>query len=815
METLFKDVRYAVRMLLKGRMVTVIAILALTLGIGANTAIFSVVNAVLIKPLPYPQPERLVRIQEQSPNFEQMAVSYPNFLDWQREAHSFEHLAVFRYQEFTLTGGQEPERVNGRLVSAAFLATLGIQPALGRDMRPDDDRPGAAPVVLLSHALWQRRCGGNAGVIGQALTINGKDYAIIGVLPASFKFYSRADLFAPIGIQDDPIFKDREFHPGLHVIARLREGVTVEQSRDEMSAIATALEKQFPATNTGQKVALDSMREDLVRDIRFMLMILLGAVALVLLIACANVANLLLARAAARQKEMAIRTALGASRWRIVRQLLTESVLLALTGGGLGLVVAMWGTDALVSMIPDSIPRADDIGIDARVMLFTLLISGLTGALFGLIPAQQASKPDLNETLKEGGRGAAAMRQGMRGVLVVTEVTVALFLLIVAGLLIRSLYAVRNVAPGVNPKNAVTMQIPLSGSTYGTAPRIKGFYDDLLRRLNVSPGVRAAAITADMPFTGEDNEAPFWIGNGPRPAPDDIKWSLMSPVSGGYAAAMGIPLLRGRFISDHDTGNSPLVAVIDEYMARDLFANEDPIGQRLTIPGNTTLPDVPFEIVGVVGHVKHFGLDADAQQKIQHQFYMSFVQVPDPFLTALAASVTLVARTEGDPAAMVGPIKETILGIDKDQAVTAVRTMEQVLADSVSQRRFTMLLLALFAGLALVLASVGIYGVMSYTVAQRTHEIGVRMALGARRGDVLKMVVGQGMQLAGIGLGIGLIAALLLTRFIASLLFGVSATDPLTFVAISGVLGAVALVACLVPARRATRVDPMVALRYE
>jgi putative ABC transport system permease protein len=812
METLMKDLRYAGRMLAKGRMVTAIAILALTLGIGANTAIFSVINAVLIKPLPYPRPEQLVRIYEKSPQFEQMSVSYPNFLDWQRESRTFERMAVYRHQQFNITGNAEPERVRGRLVSADFLSTLGVQPAMGRDLRAEDDRAGAGPVVLLSHGFWQRRMGGDPDILGKPLTINGKDYTVVGVLPSSFKFYDPVDILVPIGVQEELAFKVRDFHPGLRAIGRLRKGAQLNEARDELRAIAAALEQQYPASNTNQSVTLNSMHDDLVQEIRPVLLLLLGAVGLVLLIACANVANLMMARAAARQKEMAIRTAMGASRWRIVRQLLTESMLLSLIGGGLGLLVAMWGTDALVAAIPDSIPRADEIGLDARVMLFTFLISALTGCLFGLIPALQVSKPDLNESLKEGGRGPATMRQGVRSVLVIAEVALALVLLVGAGLLIRSLFAVRNVAPGVDPHNVITMQIPLSSATYNEATKVRSFFDHMLERLHATPGVEAVAITGDMPFVGDDSEAPFWVGNGPRPAPEAIQWALMNPVSADYVKAMGIPLLRGRFLSEQDTKDTPSVAVIDEYMARDLFPGQDPVGQRMTLPGNDKMPDIPFEIVGVVGHVKHFG--QDAQKEVAFQFYMPFVQIPDDFITGFQA-VNLVARTAGEPASMAAPIKEAIQRVDKDQPVTAVRTLEQVLADSLAQRRFTMLLLGLFAGVALVLASVGIYGVMSYSVAQRTHEIGVRMALGARRDDVLGMVVRQGMRLAGIGVAIGLMAAFALTRLMSSFLFGVSATDPLTFALISLALAGVALAACFVPARRATKVDPMVALRYE
>ncbi|HEU4387241.1 MAG TPA: ABC transporter permease [Blastocatellia bacterium] len=816
METLLKDLRYAARMLLKGRIVTLIAILALTLGIGANTAIFSVINAVLIKPLPYPQPERLVRIFEKSPQFQQMSASYLNFLDWRRESKSFEHIALFRYQDFNITGAHEPERVGGRVISADFFSVLGVHPVLGRDLRAEDDVPGAGPVVILSHGFWQRHFGGDPNILDKPLMVNGKVYTVIGIAPANFKFYAAADLFAPIGIQDDVSLKARDFHPGLQVIARLRDGVTVFEAENEMQAIASALERQFPASNTGQSVTLVSMHEDIVGNIRPVLFLLFGAVALVLLIACANVANLLLARAATRRKEMAIRTALGAGRWRIVRQLLSENILLSMLGGGLGLLLAIWGTDALISLIPDTIPRADDVSLDARVVLFTFLLSVLTGTLFGLVPALQVSKPDLNETLKEGGRGAAAMmRPGVRSALVVVEMVVALVLLVGAGLLIRSLWAVGNVTPGVNPQNALTMQIPLSPNVYDDAAKIRAFYDRLLDHLNTSPGVEAAGLTNNMPFVGEDSEAPFWTGNGPRPAPEEIKWGLFSTVSPGYIQAMGIPLVKGRFFSEQDSKNSRPVTVIDDQLARGLFHETDPVGQRLTIPGNNQFPDIPFEIIGVVGHVKHWGLEFDAGAKIQYQYYMPVAQVPDPFLPLLGSSMRLVVRTKGDPAEMAGPVKAGIHAIDSDQPIATVRTMEQVLADSLAQRRFTMLLLGLFAALALLLAALGIYGVMSYGVAQRTRELGVRMALGASGADVLRMVVGQGMRLAGTGVLIGLIVAFALTRFMTSFLFGISPTDPLTFAAISLFLTGVALAACIVPALRATKVDPMSALRYE
>jgi putative ABC transport system permease protein len=815
METLIQDLRYGVRILLKERALTIVAVLALTLGIGANTAIFSVINAVLIRPLPYPQSARLMRIYEKSPDSEISSVSYPNFLDWRQQSETFEDMSTFRAQGFNITGNQGPERVPGNLVSGNLFSVLRIQPVVGRSFLPEEDRPGGSPVAVISYGLWQRRFGGDQNVVGEPLMINGKAHTLVGVLPASFSFYSPSDVFIPIGSQNNPTLQARALHVGINVVGRLKAGASIEQARAEMESIAAALAKQYPDSNQGYSAVVSPMHEDLVGDVKPLLFVLLGAVGFVLLIACANVANLMLARAASRQKEMAVRAALGGSRARIIRQLLAESVLLAIISGAHGLLLALWGTSALTAAIPTTLPRAAEIGIDYRVLLFTLGISLLTGLIFGLAPAWQASKPNLNESLKEGGRVSADAGHYVRRLLVISEVALALVLLIGAGLMIRSLLHLRSISPGINPKNVLTMKIPLLPSTYNEAAKIRNFYQQLLERTNGVSGVEAAGITADMPLTGAESQVQFWLGGGARPAPDAMKAALFCPTSAGYAEAMGIQLLQGRFIGPRDLSDSPKVAVIDENLARGLFPNEDPVGKQLSIKGFFKLPDLVCEIVGVVNHVKHLGLDVDSQQKVQYQIYYPYTQVPDLLLPKMVDNITLVARTQSDPMAIAPDVKNQVLALDKDQPVNNIRTMEQIVSTSIAQQRFSLLLLGIFAGIALTLAAVGVYGVMNYTVAQRTQELGIRMALGARPGDVLRLIVGQGMTLAVIGVALGLVAAFALTRLMASLLFGVSASDPATFMVVAILLVAVALAACFIPARRATKVDPMIALRYE
>jgi putative ABC transport system permease protein len=814
MDTLVKDIRYAVRVLINGRGVTVIALLALTLGIGANTAIFSIVDGLLLKPLPFPQSDRLFRLYEHSPQSPKTPVSYPNYLDWRQQNQTFEDMSIFRGWASNITGAQGPERVQGAMVSASFLQVLKAEPMLGRTILPEDDKPGAPPVVVICYGLWQSRYAGDPNVLGQQLAVNGKDHTIIGILPADFIFYAPIDLFTPIAAQPNPALQSREARPGLRVIARLKPGVTPEQARADMDNLAAVLAQQYPKSNTGFGVTFVPLLEDQVGSVRSILLVLLGAVGFVLLIACANVANLLLVRATSRQKEIALRTALGATRPRLFGQLLTESVLLALVGGALGLLLASWSIKALVAAMPSNLPRTEAIGIDIRVLIFTLAASVLTGLVFGLVPALQSSKPDLANSLKTGGRTSTGGRSRVRNLLVVTEVALTLVLLIGAGLMIRSLVQLYSVDPGVNPKNVLTLKTPLSQARYNEAPKIRNFYEELLGRIKGVAGVESAALTADMPLTGAANEVQFWTG-GQRPAPEGMSTALFCPVSAAYAQVMGVKLLKGRFISEQDVNNTPGVAVIDEHLARGMFLDEDPVGKRLTIQGFARMPDIVCEIVGVVGHVKHFGIDSDSEQKVQYQLYIPYLQVPDFLLTRMTESVTMVARTSTDPLTIAPEVKNQVLAIDKDTPLHTVQTMEQIVAASLSKQRFSMLLFGIFASVALVLAAIGIYGVMSYTVTQRTHEIGVRMALGAKRADVLKLVVRQGMTLAIIGLAIGIGAAFLLTRLMASLLFDVSTTDPTTFAMLAVLLAAVALLACYIPARRATKVDPMVALRYE
>jgi len=802
LEALWQDLRFGARMLLKQPGFTLIAILTLALGIGANTAIFSIVNAVLLRPFPYQAPERLVIVQERESGGG-FSPSYPNFVDWRAQNTAFEAISAVRGNEsFNFTGTGEPERLQGRLVSAEFFSLLGIKPLVGRDFLAEEDRPGATPAVILSYGFWQRRFGNDPGIIGKQLTLNNQSYTVVGITPPDFQYGLEADVTVPFGLQAQR-FRNRGRDPGTDVVARLKPNVSQQQGETDLNLIAARLERQYPESNKGRRVRLTPLHESFVGDVRQPLLILLGAVGLVLLIACANVANLLLARSSARQKEMAVRVALGASRATIVRQLLTEGLLLAASGAALGILLAFWGTSFITAQLPDGIPRLQEARVDAPVLIFTLAVSLLTGLLFGLAPALQASRPNLTEGLKEGDRGSSGRRQRLRSALVVGEVALTLTLLVGAGLLIQSFRRVLEVDPGFKAQNLLTMQVSVNNPD---GQQVANFFAQLQQNIRNLPGVKSVAVSNGIPF-GSTNFPPFLIEG--RPETESKPSGLRYHVSPAYFQTMGIELLKGRLFTAEDTPATPQVVIIDEVLARRYFPNEEPLGQRLK-----SSADAPgIEIVGVVRHAEPNSLDA--QGPAPAQFYLNFNQIPAERLPGYVRRINLLTRTEVEPLSLASAVRGQVAALNKDQAIFNVRTMEQAVAQSVAPRRFSMLLLTVFAVVALALASLGIYGLMSYAVAQRAREIGVRMALGAQVSDVMKLVIGQGMKPALVGVALGLVASAALTGTMKNLLFGVSATDPLTFAALALLLTAVALLACFVPARRATKVDPLVALRYE
>src|SRR5262245_985003 len=808
MGSLLPDLRYGARMLLKKPGFTLIAVITLALGIGANTAIFSVVYALLLRPLPYREPERLVMLAEKSLAGQQgrrWTISYPNFSDWRERAQSFEGLASVRGQSFNLTGDERAAQLRGRTVNWNFFQLLGAQPQIGRLFAAEDDRYGAPRTAIISNGLWKERFGGDANVIGRKLLLDGQPYEVLGVLPPGFEYFRADDLFVPIGLFLDPqtSFMDRGSQMGLYAVARLKQGVTVEQASNEMAMIAGQLEREYPAVNSGRSAMAEPLQDVMSENVRQSLWVLLGAVGFILLIACVNVANLLLAHAADRQKEIALRLALGAGRWRIVRQLLSEALLIAGLGGVTGLLAGSWMLEGLLALAPENIPQLGRAGMNYAVLSFTLGVTALTIALCGLAPALSASRADLNAALKEGGRSSAgSSRDGIRKSLLVIEVSLALVLLVGAGLLVRSMVRLLGVDPGFNAENLLTMRLTLAGQTYA-APRRLAFYDECVARISAQPGVRAAALTLSLPIDGSYWNSVFIAADKPVPPRPDLPNSAFAPVSANYFEAMGIRLLKGRGFTSADTGDSTKVVVINETLARRIWPGEDPIGKRLK-QGWPESQSPWREVVGVVADVKLNGVERDTPM----QTYLPLVQEP-------ARSVGLVVRTVGDPLVEGDAVERAIHSIDKDLPVSAIRSMEQLLGISMAQRRLTLTLLLSFAALALLLAGVGIYGVISYSVRRRTHELGIRMALGAQRRDVLKLILTQGLKLALIGVVIGLLTAFALTRWMETLLFNVRPTDPLTFGVIAFVLLLVALFACWLPARRATKVDPMVALRCE
>jgi len=811
-DEMFQDLRYGVRMLWKSPGFTAVVVVTLALGIGANAALFSVVNGVLLNPLPFPQPDQLVTLHQSKPNFETGAIPYPNFQDWQKENQTFSAMAISRRTSFSLIGTGEAEQVDGRWVSAVFFSVLGVKPALGRDFAPGEDERGAGPVVLISAELWQRKFSGAPDVLGKSLTLDNKSYTIVGVLPASFTLYRGIDVYVPIGQWDTPALRNRSAALGLHGIGRLKPGVTLAQAQSDMDRVMWNLAAAYPDANRGNGAAVVPLKERLVGDVGLILWMLLGAVGFVLLIACVNVSNLLLARSTGRTREFAIRAALGAGQWRLLRQLLTESMLLAFAGGGLGLLLAAWGTQAALRVLPTALPRADEIGLDGRVLLFTFAISLLTGMLSGLAPALKTSQWRLSETLKEGGRSSGGGRHRAQGLLVALEMALALVLLIGAGLMIRSLSELWNVDPGFRPDNVLTFGLRFPPSMRTASPEaMRANLRELSDKLSSMPGVRAASFsTGAAPLQSEDDLF-FWLDGQPKPAStSEMHMALVYQVEPGYLTAMRIPLKQGRFFTNQDDERSQPVVVIDEVFARKYFPNADPISKRINLGGDRD----PLQIVGVVGHVNQWSLDSDDKQSLRAQLYEPFRQ-----LSGSPSGVGVVVRAEGvagtTGTALFDSIRRVAQSQHSQNVIFGPQTMNEVIADSLAAQRFSMTLLNAFAVVALLLASIGLYGVISYLVGQRTHELGIRLALGAQRKDVLRLILNHGMKMALGGVALGLVAALGLTRLLAKMLHGVSATDPATFAVITLLLTVVALLACVIPARRAARVDPMVALRQD
>ncbi len=822
MRTFLQDLRYSFRQMSKSPGFAAIAILTLALGIGANTAIFSVVNGVLLNPLPYPHPDRLMVLFHKRTDFPKGSISYLNFLDWQRESQAFDAMAAYRQAgSFALTGTAEPEAVSAEMVSAGFFEILGTKLVAGRAFTADEDRLGANPTVMISEGLWKRKFGADPNLVGKVIVLDGEGRTVIGIVPASFPLkiwnFRVADVYAPIGEFKEPQFRDRHSAWGTDALARLKPGMTLAGAADDMARVNRGMAEAFPDADANIATTIVPLKELMVGDVRPVLVVLLGAVGFVLLIACFNVANLLLARSTSRTREFAVRTAMGAGRARLVRQVLTESIGLSLVGGLLGLLLARWGTHAALAVLPQALPRAEGVAVDGRVLLFTLLVSAATGIVFGIIPALKTSRLHLSSTLNQSGRSVAAGRNRAQSAFVVVEMAMAMVLLVGAGLMIRTLMQLWSLDPGLNPRNVLTFNIALPPSLASrTADDIRATYRQLDATLHSIPGVDSASVNAGARPMQGDNEENFYVAGETKPQRRaEMPLTLEYIVNPEYLKVMQTPVLRGRFLTDADSEHSALVVVIDEAFADRYFAGRDPIGKYVVSVDSRG--EWPREIVGVVGHVKQFGLAKDATQPMQVQMYEAFRQMPDYYVMREAGGDHVYLRTRAgvDPMAVFHTIRRILAQQNQEIIAYNPELMEKTVSESIAQQRFTMMLFAVFAALALVLASVGIYGVLSYVVGQRTQEIGIRMALGAQKGHVLRAVLRDGARMTLLGAAIGVAAAVFLTQLMQSLLFGIKPTDPLTFLAVGLVLCAVALLACYVPARRAASTDPMQALRSQ
>lgn len=808
-DTLWQDLRYGVRMLRKSPGFTMIAVLTLAIGIGANASIFSVVYGVLLAPLPYHAPERLALLNETTPKVGKVSVSYPNFLDWRSQSHEFSQMAAVHGASFNLAGVNQPESISGAAVSSNFLSVLGSRPYLGRDFEETEDKAGAAPVVMLSYALWESHMGADPSAIGRTIMLDGRGFTIIGVLPANFRWPDKVDFLEPIGDwgTGNSNMTERGERGDMIVLARLAPGATFPQARAEMNGIAERLAKEYPGSNAQFGALIQPIREAYVSDVKPAILSLFGAVLCVLLIACANVANLLLVRGASRTREIALRIAFGATRKRVLRQMLTESFVLAATGGGLGILMAYAGIRGITSLLPDGMLMGADVGLNSMVLLFSGALIVIAAVIFGLAPAARSARSDVQLQLKEGGAGSGtgAGQTRLRGVFVVAELALSLILLAGAGLMMKSLHLLLTVSPGFQTDRVLTMEMDLRSSQYDKDPAVRNFWQQVLDRARALPGVQSAATATGVPLTDSHNRTDITIEGMPPAKPGTLPHPDVHIVSDQYVSTLRVPLLRGRTFTEMDNENAPMVGMINEKLAREFFRDGDAVGKRFMY-GRQTPDAAPqwITIVGVLGDTKLYGLANPAR-----------LEVYAPFRQAPRSDMNLVVRSSVDPVALTSAIRGEIASIDKDQPIVAISTMSQLMTDSVSTRRFTLILLGLFSGLALVLAAIGIYGVISYTVAQRTRDIGIRMALGATQSDVLRDVMSIGVRLTCIGLVLGLAGAFAATRVLASLLYGVHSTDAVTFTAVSLVLMIVALFASYLPARRATRVDPIVALRYE